>query len=94
MVYPHVQYQGPAHPDRHQSTTTAHPDRHQPTTANPRELDSRISDGIEVRLLWHPVDDSTSVAVHDTTTGEMFELRVADGQHAVDVFRHPYAYVA
>jgi len=92
MVYPHVQYQGPAYPDRQQSTTTANPPANPP--ANPRELDSRISDGIEVRLLWHPVDDRTSVAVHDTTTGEMFELKVADGQRAIDVFRHPYAYAA
>ena len=82
MVYPHVQYQGPAHPDR----DTA--DR--PSTA--RELDSRASDGIQVRLLWHPHDGHTSVVVNDLKTGEMFEVRVRDGDRAADVFHHPYAY--
>lgn len=82
MVYPHIQYRGPAHPDLLQSQST------------PRELDSRISHGIHVRLLWHPADGRVSVAVHDTTTDEAFELPVGDGDLAVDVYRHPYAYAA
>ena len=43
MVYPHLQFLGQAYPDRSKwkgRTTT-------------RELDSRTSDGIHVRLLWH-----------------------------------------
>jgi hypothetical protein len=59
-----------------------------------RELDSRSSDGIRVRLLWHPHDDQLSVAVDDTKTGESFELRVGAGEAPLDVFHHPYAYAA
>ena len=84
MVYPLVQYVGPAH--------TTEPQVTRPTV--PRELDARNSDGIDVRLLWHPVDDHVSVAVIDTQTGESFELPVRDGQPALDVFQHPYAYAA
>jgi hypothetical protein len=57
-----------------------------------RELDSRSRDGITVRLLWHPDDGHVSVAVNDTKSGEAFELRVPDGERALDVFHHPYVY--
>jgi hypothetical protein len=59
-----------------------------------RRLDSRSSDGINVHLLWYPSQDRVSVAVTDTKTGNAFELPVRDGEHALDVFRHPYAYAA
>jgi len=84
MVYPHVQYLGPACPDRSKwkgRTTT-------------RELDSRTSDGIHVRLLWHQSDGHVSVEVNDTKTGKAFELPLHDGERALDVFHHPYAYAA
>jgi hypothetical protein len=68
------------------------PDRNAPTTA--RELDSRISDGIHVRLLWSPSDGQVTVTVTDTKTGDVFELPVGDDRTALDVFRHPYAYAA
>jgi hypothetical protein len=84
MVYPLIQYQGPAHPDLLPSETPA----------STRELDSRVSDGIHVRLLWHQSDGHVSVAVHDTKTGEAFELPVGEGDRALDVYRHPYAYAA
>jgi hypothetical protein len=82
MVYPHVEYRGPAHPDVLRDSAPA----------MPRELDSRVSDGIHVRLLWHPTDSHLSVAVHDTKTGTSFELTVGEGERAGDVFHHPYAY--
>lgn len=82
MVYPHIQYEGPAYPELHRSAI--------PTS--PRELDSRTSDGIYVRLLWHSESGRVSVAVHDTKTGELFELPVHDRERALDVYRHPYAY--
>jgi hypothetical protein len=82
MVYPHITYRGPAYSDLLHSTDEA----------SPRELDSRVSDGIEVRLLWHPADGHVSVAVHDTKTGDAFELPVGDGDRAREVYRHPYAY--
>jgi len=59
-----------------------------------RELDSRSSDGIEVLLLWHPQGGRVSVSVNDAKTGESFEVRVRDGDDALDVFHHPYAYSA
>jgi hypothetical protein len=82
MVYPHVEYRGPAYPDQ------------LPTSDAPgaRELDSRVSDGIHVRLLWHPAEGRVSVAVNDEKTGEAFELSVGDGDPVRDVFQHPYAY--
>jgi hypothetical protein len=57
-----------------------------------RELDHRISDGIDVRLLWRPADDRALVAVEDSKTGEAFTLEVGADQRALDVFHHPYAY--
>jgi hypothetical protein len=62
--------------------------------AAPRELDSRISDGMHVQLLWYRHDGHVSVMVIDSKTGETFELDVRDGHRPVDVFRHPDAYCA
>jgi hypothetical protein len=84
MVYPLVQYVGPAYPT--QTEVTQSP--------MARELDSRTSDGIHVRLLWHPEDDQVSVAVNDTKTGEAFELPIHKGEPALEAFYHPYAYAA
>jgi hypothetical protein len=84
MVYPHVTYLGPAHPDRSKAGRGA-------TT---RELDSRISDGIHVRLLWHTDSGRVSITVDDAKTGEAFELAVREGERALDVYHHPYAYAA
>jgi hypothetical protein len=71
------------------------PDRYDsPAAAAPRELDSRINDGIRVQLLWHPHDGHLSVAVNDAKTANVFELEVRPGQRPLDVFHHPYAYAA
>jgi hypothetical protein len=59
-----------------------------------RELDSRISDGISVRLLWYPDNGRVSITVDDAKTGEAFELGVREGKRALDVYHHPYAYAA
>jgi len=59
-----------------------------------RELASRTSDGIEVRLLWCEHDGRLAVAVADGKTGEAFAVDVRDGERAMDVFHHPYAYAA
>jgi hypothetical protein len=64
------------------------------TSTLTRELDSRVSDGIEVRLLWRAQDDRVLVAVRDGRTGDAFSVEVGDDQRAVDVFHHPYAYAA
>jgi hypothetical protein len=59
-----------------------------------RELDTRVSDGLQVRLLWCEHDGQLWVAVLDTRTGETFKLRVHAGERPLDVFHHPYAYAA
>lgn len=66
----------------------------QPRAHITRELDSRTADGIEVRLLWCQNDGHVKVAVTDTKTGEAFELAVRNGERALEVFHHPYAYAA
>jgi hypothetical protein len=59
-----------------------------------RELDSRMYDGIQVRLLWCEHDGRLWVAVLDTKTGDSFCLDVRDGERPLDVFHHPFAYAA
>ena len=56
-----------------------------------RELDYRTNDRIEVRLLWNSLNDSVSVSVDDTRSGESFQFDVAP-THALEAFRHPFAY--
>jgi hypothetical protein len=57
-----------------------------------RELDHRTSDRIDVWLLWRKCDDRVLVAVADERTGARFSIEVRDGERALDVFHHPYAY--
>ena len=59
-----------------------------------RELNSRVSNGIQVRLLWCEHDGRLWVAVVDTKTREAFRVRVRDGERPLDVFHRPYAYAA
>jgi len=58
-----------------------------------RELAQRVSGTEEIVLLWHPDDDRVEVSVRDVTTGATLSIEVAPG-NAMDVFTHPYAYVA
>lgn len=102
MVYPHIQYQGPAYPDPVASPTpettqtpeTAETRGSAGTRASTRELDSRVNDGIHVRLLWHSGDGHVSVAVRDIKTGVSFNLPVPADARALDVYHHPFAYAA
>ena len=57
-----------------------------------RELAYRWSNGIDVFLLWSPIDDSLAVVVIDEVA-DSFEL-VVSADEALDVFEHPYAYAA
>jgi hypothetical protein len=59
-----------------------------------RELDTRMCDGIQVRLLWCEHDGRLWVAVLDTKTGDSFRLDVRDDEGPLDVFYHPFAYAA
>jgi hypothetical protein len=58
-----------------------------------RELAHRISDGIEVTLLWSKATDRVTIAVLDSRSEESLEFDV-DGSAALDAFTHPYAYAA
>ena len=59
-----------------------------------RELDSRVTDGIEVRLLWHPEDGRVAVAVADSKSGEEFGFEVSQRERAREAFHHPFSYAA
>lgn len=63
-----------------------------PTTM--RELHSRDNDGIHVRLLSSERERRLAVAVTDTRTADAFCIEVRDGENALEVFNHPYAYAA
>jgi hypothetical protein len=58
-----------------------------------RELDARESDGISVRLLWHPRENAVTVSVEDPRVGDCFQLAVTP-ERALDAFQHPFAYAA
>jgi hypothetical protein len=57
-----------------------------------RELDTRVTDGLQVQLLWCEADDLVFVRVEDQRTGEGFSIPVREGQSPQDVFNHPFAY--
>jgi len=59
-----------------------------------RELDSRVTNGVQVRLLWCEHNGTLWVTALNTKTGDAFHLEVHDGERPLDVFHHPYAYAA
>jgi len=56
-----------------------------------RELNHRVNDGIEVKLLWNSDTNGVSVSVAETRHDVSFEFEIA-ANAALDAFRHPYAY--
>jgi hypothetical protein len=66
---------------------------HTATNLTTRELDHRVTDGLDVKLLWNSLTDRVSVAVEDQRTGELFQFDV-DPEDALIAFHHPYAYVS
>jgi hypothetical protein len=62
-------------------------------TESLRELDHRAGDGLDVFLLWDPVEDRVMVVVNDARTGDLFDLAVP-ADKALDAFHHPFAYAA
>jgi hypothetical protein len=58
-----------------------------------RELDRRLIDGIDVRLIWSQSDDRILLAVSDSKTGEAFSIDV-ERSDALEAFHHPYSYAA
>jgi hypothetical protein len=61
--------------------------------ASTRELAARESEGISVRLLWHPLENAVTVSVEDARGDDCFQLAVAP-ERALDAFHHPFAYAA
>ena len=62
------------------------------TRPGPRELAHRRSCGIDVRLIGDPAGDDLTVEVRE---GDAAALLVpVRGRPPLDVFRHPYAYLA
>lgn len=59
-----------------------------------RELDSRLSGGVQVRLLWDQSDSRVWVSVLHTRNGHLFDVEIRKGERPVDVFNHPFAYAA
>lgn len=64
------------------------------TLTRVRELDSRVTNGMQVRMLWCEADDTVWVAVVDMRGGHTFRLRVRPEERPRDVFDHPFAYAA
>lgn len=65
-----------------------------PELAAVRELDSRISDGVRIRLLWKADGGQVWVSVVDKRSGTRMRIPVGPEDRALDVFRHPFAYAA
>lgn len=58
-----------------------------------KELARRVSDGVEVTLLWSKRTKTVFLRVHDERSGDDFELVVPPAS-ALDAFYHPYAYAS
>jgi hypothetical protein len=59
-----------------------------------RELAHRRNDGIDVTMFWDSATDRVTIVVDDRKGGDAFEILVAPGERAMDVFTHPFAYRA
>jgi hypothetical protein len=63
----------------------------EPQPLHPRELAARVSpDGVDVRLIWRPVDDAVFVVISNPLSYEQFAFR-ADPWCALDAFHYAYA---
>jgi hypothetical protein len=56
-----------------------------------RELDRRVNDGFDVRLLWNSETGHIFVAIEDDRYGESIRLDV-DPADALEAFHHPFSY--
>lgn len=56
------------------------------------DLAEREHDGIAVTLYWCRSTGGLAVTVADATTGDYFELVLANNEPPLDVFYHPFAY--
>jgi hypothetical protein len=56
-----------------------------------RELDRRINDGFDVRLLWNSLTGRVFVALEDERQSDSIEFEVPAAD-ALAAFQHPFAY--
>ena len=79
--------------ERSQQTATTVDELFAALTATERvELAEREHDGVLVALYWTRGTDALAVTVDDASTGDYFELALADNERPLDVFYHPFAY--
>ena len=62
------------------------------TSRSTRELAHRLGAGIEVTLLWDPVDDSTSIGLWYAATHQTLHFEVPR-ELALDAFYHPLVHL-
>jgi hypothetical protein len=58
-----------------------------------RELAFRVTDGLEIALLWDVDTDEATVSVYDAVLDRTFTVP-APRERALEVFYHPYAHAA
>ena len=62
---------------------------------NPKELARREAGiGSHVVLLWSRRTGRAAVVVEEDSTGELVELDVDERENPLDLYNHPYAYMA
>jgi hypothetical protein len=62
------------------------------TETTRRELDRRVSGGLEIALFWDQRDNSTSIDLHHEDVDETISFRVPPNR-ALDAFHHPFAHL-
>jgi hypothetical protein len=60
--------------------------------ADSRELAHRVTNTIEVTLLWRQPDNMVTLRLAELATGIEFEFGVRP-EDALDAFNHPFAYL-
>jgi len=58
-----------------------------------RELAHRVNGGLEIRLLWSPPDNNTTIEVKQPSSDETLTFPVPR-DHALEAFYHPFAHLA
>lgn len=62
--------------------------------ANPKELARRDSGVSHIALLWSRRRHRAAVVVEDDATGELVQLDVRENENALELYEHPFAYLA
>jgi hypothetical protein len=62
--------------------------------AHPKELALRDAGGSHVALLWSRRRHRAGIVVENDATGELVELDIRDRENPLELYEHPYAYLA